>query len=182
MYSRFKGQCFLQHQPLHFTDFSLGLRGNPAAGKSSILSAVVNWTCKNQHRVLLKSKGPHHGGAGVLPRGCSDVFFWRHASVEGRPGGAGRPGVDECVLSVCAGSTTVSGDRRIHRHGYVPDHSSGLLQRPALEENQRVCEGEGITEEDKVKNAVKTNEIMVVFLFHMWCIVVSYFFSANKKS
>ncbi|KAI4827301.1 hypothetical protein KUCAC02_030706 [Chaenocephalus aceratus] len=52
-------------------------------------------------------------------------------------------------LPVRAGTAAVSGPGGVHRHGYIPPHSAGLLQLPALEES--ACEGKGIKEEDKVR-------------------------------
>lgn len=86
----------------------------------------------------------HHGGVGLLPGGGTDVFFWSDEGHAGRPGGAGRPGFDERVLSVCVGTAAVFDTGRIHWHGYVPPHSSGLLQLPALEEDKTACKGKRI--------------------------------------
>lgn len=88
-----------------------------------------------------------HGGVGLLPGGGTDVFFWSDESHTGRSRGAGRPGIHQRVLSVCVGAAAVSGDRRIHRHGYIPPHSPDLLQLPAVEAT--ACEGKRVKEEEK---------------------------------
>ena len=93
----------------------------------------------------------HHGGAGFLPSDGSDVFFRSDESDAGRSGGAGRPGVHERVLSVRAGPAVVSGAGRIHGHGHVPAHGSGLIQLPALEDGERARKEKRIKEEDKVR-------------------------------
>lgn len=112
-------------------------------------------------RVHVKSKGfpecvsclvpQHHGGTSFLPSGGSHILFWSHESHTGWSRGAGRPGVDERVLSVRVGTATVSGTGRIHGHGYIPPHISGLLQLLAMEEDKAAHKGKRIKEEDKVR-------------------------------
>lgn len=97
----------------------------------------------------------HHGGARLLPGCGSHIFLRGDECVQGGPGGAGRPGVHERVLSVCVGSAAVSGAGSVHWHGHVPHHSSGVLQLPALEGGKTACGGKETKEEDKVRRGNK---------------------------
>ena len=96
----------------------------------------------------------HHGGTGLLPGSGAYIFFCGDASIEGRSGGTGWPGIDERLLLVCVRTATMSGTGRIHWHGYLPPHSSGVLQLPAMEEGKRGCKRQRIKEEKVRKSSI----------------------------
>lgn len=151
----------LSDPPLHFRRISVwGSHLGEYVFELLCFKASVNLTNYLQTHVLMlnlkalqcvsASCPQHHGGVGLLPGSGSDLFFWGDESIEGRCGGAERPRIHECVLPVCVGSAVVSGVGRIHWHGYLPPHSPGVLQLPALEEYKTTWEEQRTEKEDKV--------------------------------